>query len=246
MSDISERTVLVAGSSRGIGAAVARRCAEAEARVIVHGRTGSDSLWHLAHELNATAVFGDGTEPAAVTAIADNLAESGVMVDTLVCALGAVTSTPVLSSSDRDWVQMYRANVLGPLHFVQSFADALRRSGRGRVVLVSSIRGVRELASPEVAAYSAAKAALLNLMVSLAKEFAGQVAVNAVVPGFAATDMSATWSPQVLAQIEQAMLGRPAHPNEIAEPIVFLASNAASFMTGEVLHVEGGYASNGK
>lgn len=246
MSDLAQRTLLVAGSSRGIGAATARSAAESGATVIVHGRQDSPALRGLAAELGARWVTCDGTDPEAVHQLATRLVDDGVSIDTLVCTLGAVAATPVLDECDDVWINLMRQNVLAPLHFVQSFTPQLRASGWGRVVLVSSIRGIAGLASPEVAAYSAAKAALINLSASLAKELAPDIAVNVVVPGFALTDMSRTWSAEVRDQSSTALLGRPAEPSEIGGAVLFLASSAASFMTGEVLHVEGGYASAGK
>jgi 3-oxoacyl-[acyl-carrier protein] reductase len=246
MTDMDGRTVLIAGSSRGIGAATARLCASRGARVIVHGREMNDGLLTISTEIAARAVTAEGKVFSSVKQLADDLDIDGIHVDTLICCLGAVGSTPVLQPNDAGWLDMFTANLLAPLHFVQAFADQLMQSSRGRIVLVSSIRGVAHLSSDHVAAYSAAKAALLNLTASLAKNFAPSICVNAVIPGFTRTEMADTWDLKVIQQSQTALLGRAAEPNEIAEGIVFLASSAASFITGESLVIDGGYQSSNK
>ncbi|WP_436701793.1 SDR family NAD(P)-dependent oxidoreductase [Nocardioides sp. BYT-33-1] len=239
-TDWSGRTLLIAGSSRGIGAATARRAAAAGAEVVVHGRRDGPGLRALADELGCRRVAFDAGDPAATAHGVGGLADAGVSVDALVCTLGAVASTPVLSGEPDTWTEQYRANVLAPLNVVRAVAPSMVARGQGRVVLVSSIRGRHALAAPAVAAYSAAKAALENLTVSLAKELAPQVTVNAVAPGFVLTDMAETWTDEVRAEVGRSLLGRAADADEIARVLLFLASDAAAFVTGHTLVADGG------
>lgn len=240
--DLRGRTVLVAGASRGIGAATARTAAAAGARVVVHGRTLGEPLLALARELDATAVACDGRDQDAVRDMIAGLAAGGVDIDGLICTLGSVTSTPALGGDTEDWVAEFRSNVLAPAHFIRAVAPGMRQRGRGRIATVSSIRGRDELADGAVTGYSAAKAALENVTVAYAKELAPAVTVNAVAPGFVLTDMSASWTGAVRSEVSRNLLGRAAQPQEIAGLLTFLVSDAASFITGQTVLVDGGLA----
>ncbi len=240
MTDLRGRTVLVAGSARGIGAETARQAAAAGATVVIHGRTMTEPLQRLSDELYARAIICDGRDEAAVRAEIAALERDGISVDALVCTLGAVSATPALDGSTEAWLDEFRSNVLAPSHFIRAVAPSMQRRGHGRVVTVSSIRGRDNLASAEVTGYGAAKAALENVTVAFAKELAPQVTVNAVAPGFALTDMSETWSPAVRDEVGRSLLGRAAQPAEIASVLVFLISDAASFITAQTILVDGG------
>lgn len=241
MIDLTGRTLLVAGSSRGIGAATARQAADLGARVVVHGRTHSDGLVGLAAELGAEAIACDGIDATAVREAVGGLVAKGILPDALICTLGAVAPTSPLVTDVPGWIDMFRANVLAPVNFVQALAPHLLARDGGSVALVSSIRGRDNLSSPETLAYGAAKAALENVTAAFAKELAPTVRVNAVAPGFATTDMSSTWSLAVQQQVGTALLGRAAQPEEIARVLLFLVSDAASFVTGQVLLADGGF-----
>lgn len=246
MKELTGRTVLVTGSSRGIGAACARAAAAAGATVVVHGRAPSDPLRAIAAELGCTAIHADGTDPAAVRAALAATAEDGLHIDVLVNAIGATGPRTGLATTDQDWIEAYRVNLLAPLHFVQCLAPAMKAAGYGRIVNITSMRGLPALASEQVMAYSAAKAALTQLTTALARSLAPQVAVNAVAPGFVLTDLAAGWSDQVRRQADESLLGRPAVPAEIADAVIFLAGGRAPFVTGQTLVVDGGYGIAGK
>lgn len=242
MIDLTGRTVLVAGSSRGIGAATAVLASELGARVILHGRTMSPALQQAAERLGAQAIACDGRDFEAVSTAITGLLDDGVAIDALVCTLGAVEQAPALEPKPSTWLGQYEANVLAPVNFIQAVAPSMLRTGGGRIVTVSSIRGNDTLTSPGVAAYSAAKAALENVTVSFAKTLAPTITVNCVAPGFVLTDMAKTWAPDVHAQVKKNLLGRGAQPDEIARVLLFLISDAASFITGQTLLADGGLA----
>lgn len=234
------RTVLIAGSSRGIGAAAARREAAAGSRVILHGRSDSPALKELSVELDAPAYHCDGQDAAAVQELVDTAVTATGPIDALICTLGSVVATDALSGSTEDWIAEYRSNVLGPVNFIRAVAPSMLANGGGRIVTVSSIRGRDNLASPEVTGYSAAKAALENVTVSFAKALAPSITVNAVAPGFVLTDMSETWSDAVREEVATNLLGRAAAPEEIAALLCFLVSDGASFITGQTVLADGG------
>jgi NAD(P)-dependent dehydrogenase (short-subunit alcohol dehydrogenase family) len=232
--------MLITGGSRGIGREVARLAHRDGWELILHGRSASPSLTEIGAELDALTVTCDGVDRAAVlSAIADAGVRDGI--DSLVNCLGAVTPSNVLEDEDEVWLDQYSVNVLGPLHFCQAVLPGMLAKGRGSIVNVSSIRGYHTMADAEVAAYCAAKAALINVTTAFARKFAPDVRVNAVAPGFTLTDMADTWSPRVRQEVETALLRRAARPEEIAECIYFLASEKSSFVTGQVLLTDGGY-----
>ncbi|CAN5517913.1 SDR family oxidoreductase [soil metagenome] len=234
------RTVLIAGSSRGIGAAAARQEVAAGSRVILHGRSDSPALKELSVELDAPAYSCDGQDAAAVTELVTGVLAAHGRIDALICTLGSVLRTDALSGSTDEWIDEYRSNVLGPVNFIRAVAPSMLEAGGGRIAVVSSIRGRDNLASPEVTGYSAAKAALENVTVSFAKALAPSVTVNAVAPGFVLTDMSESWSDEVRKEVATNLLGRAAQPEEIAALLCFLVSDGASFITGQTVLADGG------
>jgi len=240
MIDMSTNTVLIAGSSRGIGAAAARIAAASGATVLLHGRTVSPALKALGEELDAPTIACDGRNADDVQAAVGRLLADGHVIDGLICTLGAVEQTPALDGDTDVWIDEYRANVLAPVHFIRAVAPAMVERGSGRIATVSSIRGRDNLASPEVTAYGGAKAAIENITVSFAKQLAPTVTVNCVAPGFVLTDMSQTWSAAVREEVVRNLLGRAAEPGEVAGVLVFLVSEVASFITGQTLLVDGG------
>lgn len=240
MIDMSNSTVLIAGSSRGIGAAAARLAAQAGAQVLLHGRSTSPALEALGAELNAPTIACDGRDSAEVRAAVGRLQSDGHVIGALICTLGAVEQTDALNGDTEVWIDEYRANVLAPTHFIRAVAPAMVEHGRGRIATVSSIRGRDNLTSPEVTGYGAAKAALENVTVAFAKQLAPTVTVNSVAPGFVMTDMAATWSPAVRHEVSRNLLGRAAEPDELASVLVFLVSDAASYITGQTILVDGG------
>ncbi|GAF43181.1 SDR family NAD(P)-dependent oxidoreductase [Rhodococcus wratislaviensis] len=234
------RTVLIAGSSRGIGEAAARLEATAGSRVILHGRTETEKLKQLAAELGTLAFTCDGQDETAVNRTVQQITEQGCEIDALICTIGAVLPTNALTGDTERWIDEYRSNVLAPVNFIRAVAPGMTARGRGRIVTVSSIRGRDNLASPEVTGYSAAKAALENVTASFAKALAPAVTINAVAPGFVMTDMAETWSETVRGEVASNLLGRAGQPEEIAALLSYLTSDGASFITGQTILADGG------
>lgn len=241
--DFRNKTILVTGSARGIGEAVARGAQARGADVILHGKTDTKELQELVKELNARFVCFDVSKKDDVFAAVDSIVGK---IDALVNCAGIVLPKPFLETTDDNWLEQFSVNTLGTIHVSQAVIPRMIASERGNIVNISSIRGIESMASPRGMGYSVSKAAIGNLTAALAKEYAPHIRVNAVAPGFTLTEMSKTWNDTVHAQVRTALLGRAAEPEEIAEAILFLASDKASFVTGHTLIVDGGYQISGK
>ncbi len=236
-----DRVVFISGSSRGIGASVAKKAASQGAHVILHGLRDTPKLRQLAQELNCDYVTCDVSDASSVQSAIDKTLTKHKHIDVLINCAGVVIPGSTLESSESEWIDQYKVNVLGAINLIRSVVPHMRDQPRSQVVNVSSIHGHSALASEGVAAYSASKAALLNLTVSLARELAPNINVNAVSPGFTLTDMSQTWPDHVWGQAKSNLLGRVATTENIADVILFFASEQSSFITGQALLVDGGY-----
>jgi 3-oxoacyl-[acyl-carrier protein] reductase len=238
------RVALVTGSTRGIGWAVAQALATRGATVIVNGRDVAQAQAR-ARELPAES----GAEHEALAFDVADAAEVGVAMheifgrhrrlDVLVNNAG-VMEQAVLGMIDAGAIQRaFAVNAIGALNVLQGASRLLARSERGAVVNVSSIVG--RTGAPGQTAYAAAKAAVVGLTRAAAKELAPGVRVNAVAPGMVDTELLHGLSADVIAaRVAAVGLGRLADPVEVAEAIVWLASDQASYVTGQVLGVDGG------
>ncbi len=241
---LKNKTILITGSSSGIGAATARLAKEYGATPILHGKTDSEDLKNFAKELGCEYIFCDVADKEAVDkAVQDILVKVG-KIDILVNSAGIAIRSKFLESTDEDWINVFKVNVLGTTHFCQAIIPQMQKNNYGRIVNIASIRSFASTSGRPV--YSASKAAVMNLTASMAKEFAPVIAVNAVAPGFTETPIAKVWDEEVWRQLKTSLLGRVAQPKEIAEAILFLASDRASFMTGQTVIVDGGYSISGK
>ncbi len=237
------KTILITGSSRGIGAATARKVIEYGGRAILHGRTESDELKALADELHVPYVVADVTDTAAVEAAVEHAISYGSVEGLVTCA-GITNPRTFLETTDVEWRQMYEVNVLGTVRFIRALMPHLKEQERASIVTIASVRGFPQASGRP--AYAAVKAAIIALTASLAKEFAPSIRVNSVAPGFTETDMAKTWPPDIRKLSERSLLGRLAQPVEIAEAIAFLLSDRSSFITGQTMLVDGGYTLAGR
>jgi 3-oxoacyl-[acyl-carrier protein] reductase len=243
------RVVLVTGSSRGIGAAVARRAAEEGARVAVHYRTGAAEADRVVAEARATgapdaaafhADLSDGE--AAERLVADVVAAFG-RLDGLVNNAGMDQRGPTLDLSPAEWDRVIATNLTASFRTMRAALPVMLEQGSGSIVNVASRLG--QMGIPETAAYSAAKAGLIGLTRSLAREFGSRgVRINAVAPGVTITEMTTELveSEAGKARLRDMALGRFGRADEVAEAVIFLLSDRASLFVGQTLNPNaGGY-----
>lgn len=240
------RVVLITGSSRGIGAACARLAKNYGAKVILHGRTESEDLKKLAGELNTEFITCDVADKAAVEKAVKDTFEKLGKIDVLINSAGTLNNKTLFESDDENFLEAFRINFLGTVHFCQAVAPYMKKANYGRIVNMASIRGHAHLANNESVAYSASKAAVINFTTALAKECAPSILVNCVSPGPTLTEMSKHWSETLKQKYQTGLLKRAAEPEEIAEVLLFLASERNSFMTGQTIIADGGYSIAGR
>ena len=243
MFDLTWKTALVTGASRGIGAAIAAAFVRAGARVAVNSR-GAEQLRKTADEVGAAVVLpGDVTDEQAAQEVVAGAIEGLGQLDVIVNNVGGNgVMVPFPQLRFAGWTKVMRLNVDSAVHVLQAAAPHLLERRTGSVINVASVAGLS--ATPAMAQYGASKAALISLTRTLAVEWASTgVRVNALCPGWTATDLNRTlWeNEEVYAGLTATIpMGRWARAEEMAGPAVFLASDASSFMTGQTLVVDGG------
>lgn len=245
---LTGKTALVTGATRGLGREFARALAEAGADVVVHGRDEA-AAQETAAEIEAVGrrawvVLGDLTERSSVDRIAAEAIEAvGGRLDILINNAGACIHRPALEVTDDEWAHVIDTNLTALWRLSQTVGAHMVARGFGSIVNVGSI-SAQIVNRPQMQpAYNASKAAVHHLTKSLAAEWApAGVRVNAVAPGYIKTDMSPVDEPRFRRfWIEDSAQQRYATPSEVSPSVVFLASDAASFMSGTVLVVDGGY-----
>jgi 2-deoxy-D-gluconate 3-dehydrogenase len=241
--DLTWKTALVTGASRGIGAAIAAAFVRAGAKVAVNSR-GAEQLRKTADEVGAAVVLpGDVTDEQAAQEVVAGAIEGLGQLDVIVNNVGGNgVMVPFPQLRFAGWTKVMRLNVDSAVHVLQAAAPHLLERRTGSVINVASVAGLS--ATPAMAQYGASKAALISLTRTLAVEWASTgVRVNALCPGWTATDLNRTlWeNEEVYAGLTATIpMGRWARAEEMAGPAVFLASDASSFMTGQTLVVDGG------
>ncbi|MFL5582748.1 MAG: 3-oxoacyl-[acyl-carrier-protein] reductase [Gemmatimonadaceae bacterium] len=241
--DLSGRSAVVTGSTRGIGRAIAASLAGCGAKVAVVGRDRAKA------EAAAAALgVGDGargfacdvSDPASVTALIGEAEKALGAVDILVNNAGITKDNILLRLSDEDFDAVVDANLRGAFVAIRAAVRGMMKRRWGRIVNITSVVGIT--GNKGQANYAASKAGLIGLTKSVAKEYASRnILCNAVAPGFIETDMTAAMTPEARTALNgQIPLERLGRPEDIAGAVTFLCSEQASYITGQVLVVDGG------
>ncbi len=241
------KAVLVTGGTRGIGRAIVLAFAAAGARVAFTYRSSTASAAGLEAELQAKGVEvmsfqGDAAAMASATEAVQGVLRAWNRLDVLVNNAGITRDNLLLRMSESEWDDVFAANLRSMFNFCKAAYRPMMRQRSGRIINISSVVGISGNAGQSN--YAASKAGVFGFTKSLAKELgARKVTVNAVAPGYVDTDMTAKLSGQKREELMKTIpLRRVAAPEEIAQPVLFLASDAARYITGHTMVVDGGMA----
>jgi len=240
------KTVLITGASRGIGAATAREFAKKGYLVAINYNRSKEQAEAVLEELRkqgyqAMIVKADVSNACEVQSMVDEVISQFGTIDVLVNNAGIAKQRLFIDISEEEWNRMLAVNVSGVFHCSQKVLPLMIKNQRGKIINVSSIWGITG-ASCEVH-YSATKAAVIGLTKALAKEVGlSHIQVNCVAPGVTKTDMLASLDEETMHDLaEETPLGTIGEPSDIAHTILFLASDEADFITGQVISPNGGF-----
>ena len=242
--DLSGQTALVTGASRGIGKAIAIALGKAGAKVACVARN-EEKLKETASEITAAggtaAIYScDVTDSAAVQQVVDSVVEQWEQLDIVVNNAGITKDTLIPRMTDEEWDDVISTNLRSVFLFTRAGIQAMMRKRYGRIINISSVSGI--MGNPGQANYSASKAGIIGLTQTVSREIAGRkVTVNAICPGFIATEMTDAMGQVVQDEVKKRVPAkRLGESEEIADAVLYLASDSGAYITGQILTVDGG------
>ena len=244
---LNEKRALITGGARGIGAATALLFAAegASVGVVDLREDGLEAVAATAgqRDFEIKTFVGDITHKDQIEKVVDEFVQAFGRIDILVNNAGVVIPRPFFEKTVDDWERTLRVNLIGMFLCCQVAAKYMLDQKSGKIVNISSIRGIDHCGREGVMDYSASKMAVIGLTKTMAKELAPYINVNTVAPGHTKTEMTAPLPDEIKQNmIEGSYLKRMAEPEDIAKAILFMASDDANFITGQILLVDGGFS----
>ena len=237
------KTALVTGGGRGIGQAIALRFAREGARVAIVGPHKETLADTVSKGRGIEPIVGDVTKKQDVERALDAFIGKFQRIDILVNNAGGIDPKPFFDKSSADWMRILELNLVSAFLCAQAAAKPMLAAKSGKIVNITSVRGLEHCGREPIMDYSAAKAALISFTMTLAKQLAPHVNVNAVGPGHTKTDIWRSLAQEVKDKmLAGTYLQRFAEPEDIANAVLFFASPEADFITGQHLVVDGGFS----
>jgi 3-oxoacyl-[acyl-carrier protein] reductase len=241
---LDDKVAIVTGAARGLGRAISESLARAGAKIAcvdVNVDTLKETVGAICAAGGTAEAWGcDVTDSKRVGEVVDEVVAKWGGLHILVNNAGVTRDALIMRMKDEQWDLVLGINLRGTFLFTRAAARPMLKGRSGRIINIASVSGL--MGNPGQANYSASKAGVIGLTRTVARELAGRaITVNALAPGFIATDMTAKLGEQILEQVKKEIpLGRLGDPQDIADAVVFLASDSASFITGQVLAIDGG------
>ena len=237
------KTALVTGGGRGIGQAIALRFAREGARVAIVGPHKETLADTVSKGRGIEPIVGDVTQKQDVDRALDAFIGKFQRIDILVNNAGGIDPKPFFDKSSADWMRILELNLVSAFLCAQAAAKPMLAAKSGKIVNITSVRGLEHCGREPIMDYSAAKAALISFTMTLAKQLAPHVNVNAVGPGHTKTDIWRSLAQEVKDKmLAGTYLQRFAEPEDIANAVLFFASAESDFITGQHLVVDGGFS----
>ncbi len=243
--NLSGKTAIITGGSRGIGRAIALKLAEKGANIVVNYTSSPDKATEVVEQIKemgreALAIKADVSKEEDVSSLVKEVSKQFSTIDILINNAGITKDTLLIRMKDDDWDRVLDVNLKGTYLCTKLVAKKMMKQRSGKIVNITSVVGI--IGNAGQANYAASKAGVIGLTKSSAKELAARgVNVNAVAPGFIHSDMTDKLSDEVVENYAKNIpLGKMGDPEDVANAVAFLCSEEASYLTGQVLNVDGG------
>lgn len=243
--ELKGKTAIITGAGRGIGKVIALKLAQAGAKIVINDIPSSTDADKTAEEIisnggDAIVIKGDVRNPNDMQALVDGAMEKFGSVDILVNNAGITRDTLIMKMSEKDWNDVLDINLKGAFNCIKAVTRIMMKQRSGTIINVASVVGV--MGNAGQANYASSKAGLIGLTKSVAKELAPRgITCNAIAPGFIQSDMTDKLPEHVKEQyMNNIPLKRFGTPDDVGNVVTFLASKNANYITGQVLHIDGG------